>query len=149
MKGIKAFMLLLATLVFSLSITFSTGHTSELTFKFTIPSLGGDPLYSTYYLQQAQLQNEFKERSKPLFKPKSLIERFTESLTSQLLYRMADTILDQIFGDDGSLRTGEYTIGNFKIGLSEEQRNGTYYYIFRILDISTNQETILELPKFI
>lgn len=122
---------------------------SELTFKFTIPSLGGDPLLGGYYLQQAQLQNKFKEGRKPLFQPKTLLERFTESFTNQLLYRMANAILNQMFGENGEINEGTYTIGNYKIVLRSEQRDSTDYYIFEITDMSTGQTTTLELPKYI
>lgn len=140
---------LLASFFLFFFLWFTQVRASELTFKFTIPSLGGDPLMGGYYLQQAQLQNKFKEEKKPLFQPKSLLDRFTESLTSQLLYRMADTLLDQIFGNDGTINPGSYKIGNFQINLTEEQRDGTSYYIFEITDTSTGQTTVLELPKVI
>lgn len=119
---------------------------SELTFKFTNPSFGGDPLYGGFLLQQAQVQNKFKEKKEPLYQPKSLLERFTESFTSQLLYRMADMMLDQIFGDDNTLPDREvtYTIGNFRMHFIP----GTDKYIFEITDISTGQTTVLEIPKY-
>lgn len=120
---------------------------SELTFKFINPSFGGDALYGTYLLQQAQLQNKFKEEKKSLYQPKSLLERFTESFTSQLLYRMADIMLDQIFGNDNQLPDQEktYTIGNFRIHFIP----GTDTYTFEITDLSTGQTTTIEMPKVI
>jgi len=120
---------------------------SELTFKFTNPSFGGDPLYGTFLLQQAQLQNKFKEKPRSLYQPKSLLERFTESFTSQLLYRMANVMLDQIFGEDNTLPDHEqtYTIGNFRIHFIP----GDDKYTFEITDLSSGQTTVLEMPKMI
>ncbi len=120
---------------------------SELTFKFTNPSFGGDAFYGTYLLQQAQLQNKFKEEKKSLYQPKSLLDRFTESFTSQLLYHMADIMLNQIFGENNQLPDQEktYTIGNFRIHFIP----GTDTYTFEITDISTGQTTTIEMPKVI
>ncbi|PMP97067.1 MAG: hypothetical protein C0169_04045 [Thermodesulfobacterium geofontis] len=62
------------------------------------------------------MQNNFKEKREPLFKSKSLIERFTDSFTNLLLYRMSDYILDQLFGENGlPTEPQTYQIGNFRI----------------------------------
>lgn len=124
----------------------STLQASELTFKFTNPSFGGEPLYGTFFLQEAQLQNDFQKKSSS-YKPKSLLDRFTESFTSQLLYRMANLMLNQIFGEDNTLPETEqiYTVGNFRIHFIPE----TDKYIFEITDLSSGQITILEMPKMI
>lgn len=122
---------------------------SELTFRFTSPSFGGDPLYGTFLLQQAQLQNKFKEKPSFLYQPKSLLDRFSEFFTNQLIYRMADIMLDQIFGEDGTLPTEKqtYTIGNFRISFDPITKSD--FYIFTIEDLSTGQTTAIEIPKMI
>jgi curli production assembly/transport component CsgF len=120
---------------------------SELTFKFINPSFGGDALYGTYLLQQAQVQNKFKEEKKSLYQPKSLLERFTESFTSQLLYRMANIMLNKIFGENNQLPEGEgtYYIGNFQIYYKSPQDDP--YYTFEITDLSTGQTTTIKMPS--
>lgn len=118
---------------------------SQLEFQFVNPSFGGNPLNGSFLLQQAQLQNKFKEEKRPLFQPKSLIERFTDSFTNQLLYRMSDYILDQLFGDTGLPTSPQtYQIGNFRIKYDPSDPN---YYIFTITDISTGEETTIQVPK--
>ncbi|MCS7278650.1 MAG: curli assembly protein CsgF [Thermodesulfobacteriaceae bacterium] len=141
MKDIK-FGIAFLILVFGF---YSLSKASELTFQFTNPSFGGNPLYSSFYLQSAQMQNIFTKKASSLYKPKSLIERFTESFTNQLLYRMSDYILDQLFGEDNQLpdRPMTYTIGNFKIEYDPTGEN----YVFTVTDLSTGQTTTLEVPK--
>jgi curli production assembly/transport component CsgF len=142
MKIIK---FLFISLILSLSFI-SSSKATELIFQFTNPSFGGNPLYGSYYLQSAQMQNIFKEKKESLFKSKSLIERFTDSFTSQLLYRMSDYILDQLFGEDNTLPNSPmtYTIGNFRI---EYDPSGDYY-TFTITDLSTGESTTIQVPKF-
>lgn len=140
MKGLK-FWSLFFTIILILG---SIAMASELTFQFTNPSFGGNPLYGSYYLQSAQMQNTFTKKSS-FYTPKTLIERFTESFTNQLLYRMSDYILDQLFGEDNQLpdKPMIYTIGTFRIEYDPTGEN----YLFTITDISTGQTTTLEVPK--
>jgi len=141
MKIIK---FLFISLILSLSFI-SSSKATELIFQFTNPSFGGNPLYGSYYLQSAQMQNIFKEKKESWFKSKSLIERFTDSFTSQLLYRMSDYILDQLFGEDNTLPESPmtYTIGNFRI----EYNPSGDYYTFTITDLSTGESTTIQVPK--
>ncbi len=127
---------------------FMTGSAfaSQLEFQFVNPSFGGNPLNGSYLLQQAQVQNKFKEERKPLFPQKSLIERFTDSFTNQLLYRMSDYILDRLFGDSGlPTEPQTYTIGNFRIEYDPTGSN----YKFTITNLSTGETTTIEVPRVI
>jgi curli production assembly/transport component CsgF len=135
---------LFISLILSLNFI-SSSKAAELIFQFTNPSFGGNPLYGSYYLQSAQMQNVFKEKKDSLFQPKSLIERFTDSFTNQLLYRMSDYILDQLFGKDNTLPDSPktYTIGNFRI----EYNPSGDYYTFTITDLSTGESTTIQVPK--
>ena len=121
------------------------GFSSELTFRFLNPSFGGDPLYGSFLLQEAQTQNTFKEKSASFYRAKSLLERFSESFTNQLVYRMANLMLDKIFGENNQLPTElvTYTIGNFRITFDPTGEN----YVFEIYDLSTGESTRLEMPK--
>ncbi|AEH23010.1 Curli production assembly/transport component CsgF [Thermodesulfobacterium geofontis OPF15] len=142
MKIVKS---LFISLILSLSFI-SSSKATELIFQFTNPAFGGNPLYGSYYLQSAQMQNIFKEKKESWFKSKSLIERFTDSFTSQLLYRMSDYILDQLFGEDNTLPESPmtYTIGNFRI----EYNPSGDYYTFTITDLSTGESSTIQVPKF-
>jgi len=143
MKYVK---LIVFLFLVSLILSFRS-FSSELSFKFLNPSFGGDPLYGSFLLKEAQLQNTFKEKSTSFYKPKSLLERFSESFTNQLIYRMADIMLDQIFGENNQLpeEPATYTIGNFRITFDPTGDN----YIFEIYDLSTGESTRLEMPKYL
>jgi len=137
---------LIITLLFMSFIFFSSSaFCSELTFQFINPAFGGNPLNGSFLLQQAQMQNKFKDKSLE-FKMPTLMERFTESFTNQLLYRMSRSLLDQLFGPDDTLpdRPVEYTVGNFKIFFDPTGVNN----VFTITDLSTGQSTTIEIPKF-
>lgn len=135
--------LLMFILIF---LTFNKISASELTFKFINPAFGGDAIYGGFLLQQAQMQNKFKDTSRSLFPQKSILDRFTESFTNQLLYRMANIMLNQIFGEDNQLpdREAVYSIGNFRIHYIPDSEK----YTFEITDLSTGQTTTLEVPRF-
>lgn len=137
-----SFLILFLILIFGFSFFLQA---AELSFQFTNPSFGGNPLYGSFYLQSAQMQNIFTKKTSSLYKPKTLIERFTESFTNQLLYRMSDYILDQLFGEENQLPNEplNYTIGNFRIEYDPTGDN----YLFTITDLSTGQTTTLEIPK--
>ncbi len=141
----KKWLSILTLCAWSACLFISPLRASELTFKFTNPSFGGDPLYGSFLLQQAQLQNDFKEQSSSPYQAPSLIDRFSDYFTNQLLYRMADSMLQQIFGTDNTLPTTDqtYTTGNFKIHFIP----GADKYTFEITDLSSGQTTVLEMPK--
>lgn len=124
----------------------SSAFASELTFQFINPSFGGNPLNGSYLLQQASMQNKFKEDTTSWFKQQTVAERFTETFTNQLLYRMSYAILDQIFGPNNTLpdKPVTYTIGTFQIFFDPTGTNN----VFTITDLTTGQSTTVEIPKF-
>lgn len=123
----------------------SSAFASELTFQFINPAFGGNPLNGSFLIQQASMQNQFKDTTS-WFQQPTIAERFTESFTNQLLYRMSRSILDQIFGPDDTLPTKPvtYTIGTFQIFFDPTGTN----HVFTITDLTTGKSTTLEIPKF-
>lgn len=133
-------LILLAPFMFCFA---NNSKSSELTFKFINPSFGGDALAGSFLLQQAQMQNEFKEdKRKSLFPQKSFLERFTESFTSSLLHRLANKLVERIVGADGEIVTGTYYLGNYQIVITQE---GNYYKMV-ITDLATQQTTEIMIP---
>lgn len=53
----------IAALILFVFIT-CEANCSELIFQFVSPSFGGNPLNGSFLLQQAQLQNKFKEKKR-------------------------------------------------------------------------------------
>lgn len=106
---------------------------TELIFQFTNPNFGGNSLNGNFLLNQAQLQNKFKE---PVEEP-SIMEQLQTIYQAQYLNK----ILEDIYtGKD--VTPGEYIIGNLKVNVTK----GTDMYTINVLDTSTGQTTTFQLP---
>jgi len=120
-------------------------YSSELVFQFTNPSFGGNPLYGTFLLEQAKMQNKFEKKYG--YKRPSLLERFENVLASQILYNLAHRIVDLAFGgtQEGSqIQPGTYLIGNYEITISYVS-NGIQLIV---TDLGTGETTQLTIPQF-
>jgi curli production assembly/transport component CsgF len=140
MKSKKWFLILISLFLFP-----TLCYSSELMFEFTNPSFGGNPLYGTFLLEQAKMQNKFKEDYK--FESPSLLEEFENVLQSQIIYNLASRIVAQAFGDtqQGSqIQPGTYLMGKFQITISYVS-NGVQ---LTVTDLSTGQTTQLIVPQF-
>ena len=115
---------------------------SELIYIPVNPSFGGSPLNGTFLLNQATLQNRFKEE-RPAREPKTALERFTEQLEYSVFSRMANKIVDAAFGED-TLKPGEYTFGNYKVSVTTDASGITTV----ITEISTGNTTTIQIPYY-
>lgn len=106
---------------------------SELIFQFTNPSFGGNPLNGSFLLQQAQVQNKFKEK---VTEP-SLINQITPMYQAQYLSKILE---DAYEGKD--IKEGRYIIG----GLIVDVTKGTGKITMVVTDPATGQQTTFELP---
>ena len=119
-----------------------TATASELTYTPVNPSFGGNPLNGSFLLNQATLQNRFKEE-KPVKALKSPLERFTEQLESSAFSRIADKIVKTAFGED-TLKPGEYTFGNYKVSVTTDA--GGIKTV--ITEIGTGNTTTIQVPYY-
>jgi len=115
---------------------------SELIYTPVNPSFGGSPLNGTFLLNQATLQNKFKEQ-RSLSQPKTALERFTEQLEYSVFSRMAQRIVDAAFGED-TLKPGEYTFGDYKVSVTTDANGITVV----ITEISTGNTTTVQVPYY-
>jgi curli production assembly/transport component CsgF len=115
---------------------------TELIYTPVNPSFGGSPLNWSGLLNQATLQNRFKEE-RPVREPKTPLERFTEQLEYSVFSRMAQRIVDTAFGED-TLKPGEYTFGNYKISVTTDANGITTV----ITEISTGNTTTIQIPYY-
>ena len=115
---------------------------TELVYTPINPSFGGNPLNWSGLLNQATLQNKFKEKRPPRV-PKSPLERFTEQLEYSVFSRMANRIVDTAFGED-TLQPGEYVFGNYKISVTTDASGITTI----ITEISTGNTTTIQIPYY-
>ena len=120
----------------------SMATATELIYTPINPSFGGNPLYGTFLLNQATLQNKFKE-ARPLREPKSSLERFTEQLEYRVFHQIADRIVKTAFGED-TLQPGEYVFGNYKISVTTDASGITTV----ITEISTGNTTTIQIPYY-
>lgn len=127
----------ISIVIFFVCIT-GVANSSELIFQFTNPSFGGNPLNGNFLLQQAQMQNKFKEKTGE----KSLLEQFAPMYQAQYL----SSILDDAYQNNGANLPddGEYLIGGLKVHVT---KNATTKVITLVVtDPGTGQQTTFQIP---
>lgn len=126
----------LCVFIFVLILLFSSFlFSDELVYRAKNPAFGGDPYNGQWLLSNAEAQNNFKEEKDP-------VEEFKEQLQSQLFYRLARTIVDTIFGENGELQEGSYKIGDYDVNITDDQGDLT-------VDIGSpdGSRTVIEVPR--
>ena len=83
----------------------------KLDFEFQLPSFGGNPLASSYYLAMIESQKQPQEKTAA---EDTQLQRFQEDLERRLLTTLASTITTQIFGDDATPE-GSFSVGDLDI----------------------------------
>jgi curli production assembly/transport component CsgF len=92
------------------------GLTTE-TFSFRLPSFGGNPQTSAYYLTLLENQKRQQEETVEL----TSVEKFRADIERRLLSTLASDVVSQIFGD-GAAESGSFTAGGLTV--SFETVNG-------------------------
>ena len=115
---------------------------TELVYTPINPSFGGNPLNWSGLLNQATLQNKFKEE-RLIREPKTALERFTEQLEYSVFSRMANRIVNAAFGED-TLQPGEYIFGNYNMSVTTDASGITTV----ITEISTGNTTTVQIPYY-
>jgi curli production assembly/transport component CsgF len=137
MKAAKFFMLIIALTLGGKAMA------QDFTFTFNNPSFGGNPNYGSYLLQSAQAQSEYKEKT-DLTNQQTSLDDFATNLNNQILYRLADAIVQQQFGLNSSVKDGEYQVGKYKINIGRDS-NGVNITIF---DTSNTNQTVIQIPYY-
>lgn len=128
--------LIISFLIF-LSFTVNKANSSELIFQFTNPSFGGNPLNGSFLLQQAQLQNKFKEKTEE----RSLLEQFEPMYQAQYLSK----ILDDAYENNGqNLVDGTYVIGGLTVTVTKDDVKGMITLL--VSDPTTGRQTTFQIP---
>ena len=132
-------------LVFLLCVCFYGASASNLTFYFTNPSFGGNPMYGDFLLREAQMQNSFKEKvdEGAGFEMPTPLEDFQENLSREILYRLSQKIIDEAFGEDG-VQEGHYQVGSYVIDVTP----GSGGINVKIKDIQTGEQTVVQVPYY-
>ncbi len=128
MKGLLIFL-------FSIIIA-SSAFGSELVFQFTNPSFGGNPLNGSFLLQQAQLQNKFKEKTPET----SLMDQMNQMYQAQYL----GTILEDIYNGNINPSVGDtYNLGGLIIKVTEVSSS---IITLNITDTATGSQWTYQIP---
>ena len=123
-----------------LALTVSmTASASELIYRPTNPSFGGNPLNSSHLLGTANAQNDYKDPSTGSSSGTSALDRLTSSLQSRLVSQLLADV-----GKDGS-QSGSLVTDEFAINVVDE--DGTL--AVSITDRSTNETTMIEVNGLI
>ena len=123
-----------------LALTVSmTASASELIYRPTNPSFGGNPLNSSHLLGTANAQNDYKDPSTGSSSGTSALDRLTSSLQSRVVGQLLADI-----GKDGS-QSGSLVTDEFAINVVDE--DGTL--AVSITDRSTNETTMIEVNGLI
>lgn len=106
------------------------------------PAFGGNPYNSQWLLASAQAQNSFKEPADESREQLTELERFTQSLNSQLLGQVSRSLFTQQFGE-GDLKPGTYTFGSLAIDIYPSNEG----LVINILDTNTGEQTQIVIPN--
>jgi len=119
---------------------------NELIWTPINPSFGGNPANGAWLLASAQAQNTMTPKASTYTRADPL-EDFEYNLKRQYLSRLADRIMDDIFGEDSLLPEGdtdaEYTIGDYHVQISTLGS-----ITVTITDTITGGETSIEVPYY-
>lgn len=106
------------------------------------PAFGGNPYNSQWLLASAQAQNSFTDPNAKDKEQLSELERFTESLNSQLLGQVSRSMFTRQFGEDG-LSPGTYSFGSLAIDIYPSSEG----LVINILDTNTGEQTQIVIPN--
>lgn len=137
MKKISFLLILVSILGQALS-------SDEMTYKPINPSFGGHPGNASWLMSSAKIQNRHEEEKEPRKDyQKDPLTQFKDNLNRQILRRLASSITDRIYGEDG-INEGKFSVGDYLIDIESESSS----VVIVIDDMATGNQTLLEIPNF-
>lgn len=130
-------LLLLVSLLFSCNMI-----SQSLVYTPKNPAFGGNPYNSQWLLASAQAQNSFKDPNTNGREQMSELDRFTQSLNSQLLGQVSRRLFTEQFGS-GDLKPGGYTFGSLAVDIYPSSEG----LVINILDTNTGEQTQIIIPN--
>ncbi|SHG05032.1 curli production assembly/transport component CsgF [Flavobacterium segetis] len=128
---------------FLIASIFSSVPTNAQAFVYkpVNPAFGGDTFNYQWLMSSAENQNKFKDKVSQL-EQKTDLQKFKESLNSQLLSQISSLLYRQQFGTDG-LSEGSYTFGSYSVDIFPTADGLS----LNILDTNTGEQTQIIIPK--
>ena len=145
MKTLKANPLsALGLLAILLTLCLGAGAT-EMVYTPVNPSFGGNPNNAPGLLSIAQVQNSMKA---PVVAsttvPLTAVEKFSASLNSLILNRLASETMATLFGTASLLKAGTYTAGDFTVTITQPDSSSNLTIV--TTDKAGNSSTIEIAP---
>lgn len=120
----------------------SSLYAQDLVYTPKNPAFGGNPYNSQWLLASAQAQNSFKDPDATGREQLSELDRFTQSLNSQLLGQVSRRLFTEQFGS-GDLQPGGYTFGSLAVDIYPSNEG----LVINILDTNTGEQTQIIIPN--
>ena len=117
-------------------------YAQDLVYTPKNPAFGGNPYNSQWLLASAQAQNSFKDPNTTEREQMSELDRFTQSLNSQLLGQVSRRLFTEQFGS-GDLEPGGYTFGSLAVDIYPSNEG----LVINILDTNTGEQTQIIIPN--
>ncbi|MDT0678129.1 curli production assembly/transport component CsgF [Autumnicola musiva] len=117
-------------------------NAQDLVYTPKNPAFGGNPYNSQWLLASAQAQNSFEDPNASQREQLSELDRFTESLNSQLLGQVSRSAFTREFGEDG-LTPGTYSFGSLAVDIYPSNEG----LVINILDTDTGEQTQIVVPN--
>jgi len=139
------FMVIIITVI--ILSTASLSIASELIYRPTNPSFGGDSNNGQWMLNSAENQNRFKEPAELSSQgEKGTLESFQDSLTRQLINKLSMRIAD--LASQGTPLTSPltYDLDGYQITLQDVDTGHGHAIEVLILDPSTGSSTSFQVP---
>lgn len=118
------------------------GQAQDLVYTPKNPAFGGNPYNSQWLLASAEAQNSFKDEGSAGREELSELERFTQSLNSQLLGQVSRSAFTREFGESG-LKPGTYSFGSLAVDIYPSNEG----LVINIIDTNTGEQTQVIIPN--
>ena len=117
-------------------------NAQDLVYTPKNPAFGGNPYNSQWLLASAEAQNSFKDPNATGREQQTELERFTQSLNSQLLGQVTRRMFTSQFGE-GGLTPGAYTFGSLAVDIYPSNEG----LVINIIDTNTGEQTQIVIPN--
>lgn len=129
--------------LFSLILPFeSLGQ--DFVYKPINSSFGGDQYNYNWLSNSATQQNRIEDPNTENGLNKDPLDDFQDNLNRQILNQLSSRLVNSIFGDNNTIETGSYNLGNYKVDIFEDGNGVTV----NIQDITSGNYTNVVIPSY-
>ncbi len=107
-------------------------------------SFGGNGYNYNWLLNSATQQNRIEDPSSDNAANQDPLKDFQSNLNRQILNQLSSKLVNSIFGDNSSLETGSYNLGNYAVDIFEDGSGVTV----NVKDITNGNFTNVVIPSY-